>query len=316
MPRMGARPELLQGEVVPLFWGYARRGRGVVLFVRVIDGHLKKGDQITMMATDADGIALDVGFLTPDLSSKEGLENGQIGFIVTNLKTTRQAKVGDTVTLTEHQAEKPLDGYMEVKPFVYAGFFPETNEQYELLKDAIAKLSLSDASLQFTPENSSVLGFGVRIGFLGLLHTDHLRHPRGHPLPEHALRHHPDAERRGTHRRLHRRLRRGLRLQRAGADPEQHRRRRPRPRRRAAQREHHTDLAEHLLGQATTTTSWLLEQAAHYSTNDAVWTALNDAEANGLSIEILDPPNAGTYRILQVLPQTAGASRSCSSHPP
>lgn len=155
-----------------IFDSYYDDYRGVVLFVRVIDGHLKKGDQIKMMATDAEGIALDLGFLTPELDSKPNLENGQIGFIVTNLKTTRQAKVGDTVTLTQDPAITPLEGYVEVKPFVYAGFFPETNEQYELLKDAIAKLSLSDAALQFTLENSSVLGFGVRIGFLGLLHMD------------------------------------------------------------------------------------------------------------------------------------------------
>ncbi|HEY5267581.1 MAG TPA: translation elongation factor 4 [Candidatus Saccharimonadales bacterium] len=155
-----------------IFDSYYDDYRGVVLFVRIIDGHLKKGDQIKMMATDADGIALDLGFLTPELNSKLKLDNGQIGFIVTNLKTTRQAKVGDTVTLVESPAVSALAGYMEVKPFVYAGFFPETNEQYELLKDAIAKLSLSDAALQFTLENSSVLGFGVRIGFLGLLHMD------------------------------------------------------------------------------------------------------------------------------------------------
>jgi GTP-binding protein LepA len=155
-----------------IFDSYYDDYRGVVLFVRIIDGHLLKNQRITMMATNAEGVALDLGFLTPELDSKGQLENGQIGFIVTNLKSTRQAKVGDTVTLTEAPASKPLEGYMEVKPFVYAGFFPETNEQYELLKDAIAKLSLSDAALQFTIENSSVLGFGVRIGFLGLLHMD------------------------------------------------------------------------------------------------------------------------------------------------
>jgi GTP-binding protein LepA len=155
-----------------IFDSYYDDYRGVVLFVRVIDGQLGKGDQIKMMATDAEGIALDLGFLTPELTSMPKLDNGQIGFIVTNLKTTRQAKVGDTVTLTKSPAETPLAGYVEVKPFVYAGFFPETNEQYELLKDAIAKLSLSDAALQFSLENSSVLGFGVRIGFLGLLHMD------------------------------------------------------------------------------------------------------------------------------------------------
>ena len=126
-----------------IFDSYYDDYRGVVLFIRVIDGHLKKGDQIKMMATDAEGIALDLGFLTPELFSMPKLDNGQIGFIVTNLKTTRQAKVGDTVTLTQDPAETPLEGYLEVKPFVYAGFFPETNEQYELLKDAIAKLSLS-----------------------------------------------------------------------------------------------------------------------------------------------------------------------------
>lgn len=155
-----------------IFDSYYDDYRGVVLFVRVIDGQLGKGDQIKMMATEAEGIALDLGFLTPELTSMPKLDNGQIGFIVTNLKTTRQAKVGDTVTLTKSPAETPLAGYVEVKPFVYAGFFPETNEQYELLKDAIAKLSLSDAALQFSLENSSVLGFGVRIGFLGLLHMD------------------------------------------------------------------------------------------------------------------------------------------------
>ena len=155
-----------------IFDSYYDDYRGVVLFIRVIDGHLKKADQIKMIATDAEGIALDLGFLTPELFSMPKLDNGQIGFIVTNLKTTRQAKVGDTVTLVQDPAETPLEGYLEVKPFVYAGFFPETNEQYELLKDAIAKLSLSDAALQFSLENSSVLGFGVRIGFLGLLHMD------------------------------------------------------------------------------------------------------------------------------------------------
>ncbi len=112
-----------------------------------------------MMATDAEGQALEVGFLAPELTPKERLDNGEIGYIVTNLKSTREAKVGDTVTLTKTPAPEPLPGYKEVKPFVYAGFFPETAEQYQLLKDAIEKLSLSDAAIQFSPENSSVLRF-------------------------------------------------------------------------------------------------------------------------------------------------------------
>ena len=98
--------------------------------------------------------------------------SGEIGYIVTNLKSTREAKVGDTVTVTSNPTKEPLPGYKDVKPFVYAGFFPESNEYYQELKDAIEKLSLSDSALQFEPENSPVLGFGVRVGFLGLLHMD------------------------------------------------------------------------------------------------------------------------------------------------
>jgi len=103
------------------------------------------------------------------------LQAGEIGYIVTNLKSTREAKVGDTVTLASLPAHRPLPGYKNIQPFVYAGFFPESNEQYLELKDAVEKLSLSDSALQFTPENSPVLGFGVRIGFLGLLHMDIVR---------------------------------------------------------------------------------------------------------------------------------------------
>jgi GTP-binding protein LepA len=158
-----------------IFDSYYDDYRGVVLFVRIIDGMLNKGDSIKMMATDAEGQALEVGFLTPDLSPRPNLDNGEIGYIVTNLKSTREAKVGDTVTSLKSSATEPLPGYKEVKPFVYAGFFPESSTQYQLLKDAIEKLSLSDAAIQFAPENSSVLGFGVRVGFLGLLHMDIVR---------------------------------------------------------------------------------------------------------------------------------------------
>lgn len=155
-----------------IFDSYYDDYRGVVLYVRIVDGMLTKGDLISMMATSAHGQALEVGFLVPDLLGQDKLNNGEIGYIVTNLKSTRQAKVGDTVTSVKSPASQPLPGYKEVKPFVYAGIFPESSEQYQLLKDAIEKLSLSDAALQFTPENSSVLGFGVRVGFLGLLHMD------------------------------------------------------------------------------------------------------------------------------------------------
>jgi GTP-binding protein LepA len=158
-----------------IFDSYYDDYRGVVLYVRIVDGAIAKGSEIKMMATDANGIALEVGSLSPTLSPAQTLQTGEIGYIVTNLRSTREAKVGDTVTLVNNPAKESLPGYKDVKPFVYAGFFPDSNENYQLLKDAIEKLSLSDSALQFTPENSSVLGFGVRIGFLGLLHMDIVR---------------------------------------------------------------------------------------------------------------------------------------------
>lgn len=158
-----------------IFDSYYDDYRGVILYLRVFDGVIKKGDQIKMMATETPGIALEVGALKPEMTAGSNLQAGEIGYVVTNLKTTRDAKVGDTVTLQASPATQQLPGYRDVKPFVYAGFFPDSNEFYQELKDAIEKLSLSDSALQFVPENSPVLGFGVRIGFLGLLHMDIVR---------------------------------------------------------------------------------------------------------------------------------------------
>lgn len=158
-----------------IFDSYYDDYRGVILYVRAKDGRIGKSDQIKMMAADSSGLALEVGALKPDMNPLPAIETGEIGYIVTNLKSTREAKVGDTVTLTAKPAAEPLPGYQDVKPFVYAGFFPESNEFYQELKDAIEKLALSDSALQFEPENSPVLGFGVRIGFLGLLHMDIVR---------------------------------------------------------------------------------------------------------------------------------------------
>ena len=155
-----------------IFDSYFDDYRGVVLYVRVVDGTIPKNSEIHMMANHNNGLALEVGKLTPKMSPKDDLKEGEIGYIVTNLKTTREAKVGDTVTLAKKQATDPLPGYKEVLPFVYAGFFPVSNDQYKDLKEAIEKLALSDSALRFEPENSPVLGFGLRIGFLGLLHMD------------------------------------------------------------------------------------------------------------------------------------------------
>ena len=158
-----------------IFDSYFDDYRGVILYVRVVDGEIKKSDSIDMMATGANGIALEVGSLNPAMSPSLVLASGEIGYVVTNLRTTRDARVGGTVTIRRRPATEILPGYKLVKPFVYAGFFPVSNDDYQALKDAVEKLSLNDSALQFEPENSPVLGFGVRIGFLGLLHLDIIR---------------------------------------------------------------------------------------------------------------------------------------------
>lgn len=155
-----------------IFDSYYDDYRGVVLYIRIVDGSIKKNDHIHMISAGSQGIALEVGCLKPDMQPNSGLNAGEIGYIVTNLKSTREARVGDTITLSNNSATQALAGYKIVKPFVYAGFFPDSNENYIALKEAIDKLSLSDSALQYEPENSPVLGFGVRIGFLGLLHMD------------------------------------------------------------------------------------------------------------------------------------------------
>lgn len=155
-----------------IFDSYFDDYRGVVLYVRVIRGAISKNAEIKMMSKGVEGIALDVGILTPKMQAKAELKEGEIGYIVTNLKTTREAKVGDTITLVKMPAKKPLPGYKEVLPFVYAGFFPVANNQFKELKDALYKLSLTDSALRFETENSAILGFGLRIGFLGLLHME------------------------------------------------------------------------------------------------------------------------------------------------
>jgi GTP-binding protein LepA len=169
------RGELNKPTRALIFDSYYDDYRGVILYVRVVDGQISKNAAIRMMATAADGLALEPGFLSPEMKPIHLLKAGEIGYIVTNLKSTREARVGDTVTLVSHSAEQPLPGYKNVNPFVYAGFFPDSNENYQLLKDAVERLTLSDSALQYQTENSPVLGFGFRIGFLGLLHMDIVR---------------------------------------------------------------------------------------------------------------------------------------------
>jgi GTP-binding protein LepA len=147
--------------------------RGVLLFVRIVDGALSKSGQFHLMAAQADGLAIETGVFLPRQTPVPELATGQIGYIVTNLKSIAEARVGDTVTIAATKSiVTPLPGYRQVKPFVFAGFFPSSGDQYPALKDALEKLKLNDAALQYAPESSQVLGFGYRVGFLGLLHLE------------------------------------------------------------------------------------------------------------------------------------------------
>lgn len=158
-----------------IFDSYYDDYRGVILYVRLKEGQIQQNDEITMMATNKQGLALEVGYLNPEMKSAKSLHQGEIGYIVTNLKTTAEAQVGDTVTLTLKPAQTSLPGYKQVQPFVFASFFPAQSDQYPQLKKALERLSLSDSALVFQPESSPVLGHGFRIGFLGLLHLEIVR---------------------------------------------------------------------------------------------------------------------------------------------
>lgn len=146
--------------------------RGVILFLRIVDGSISAGANIKLMASAQTGNATAVGVFRPAQEVTGELETGQIGYVVTNLRSVSEGRVGDTVTLVDRPATEALPGYRAIKPFVYAGIFSSSQEQYPALKDALVKLQLNDAALSFTPENSQVLGFGFRVGFLGLLHLE------------------------------------------------------------------------------------------------------------------------------------------------
>ncbi|MGL4446464.1 MAG: translation elongation factor 4 [Shewanella sp.] len=145
---------------------------GVVSLVRIKHGSLKKGDKFKVMSTGQSHTADRVGIFTPKQTDKTELKTGEVGFVIAGIKEIHGAPVGDTLTLAKNGADKPLPGFKKVKPQVYAGVFPISTDEYENFRDALNKLSLNDASLFFEPESSSALGFGFRIGYLGLLHME------------------------------------------------------------------------------------------------------------------------------------------------
>ena len=146
--------------------------RGVVTYVRVVDGALNPREKVTMMSTGSTHELLEVGIVSPDPKATKGLGVGEVGYLITGVKDVRQSKVGDTVTTARKGATEPLTGYREPRPMVYSGLYPLDGSDYPDLRDALEKLQLNDAALTYEPETSVALGFGFRCGFLGLLHME------------------------------------------------------------------------------------------------------------------------------------------------
>ena len=146
--------------------------RGVITYIRMIDGNLKARDGIQMMSTKAVHELLEIGVISPEPTPSGGLSVGEVGYLITGVKDVRQSKVGDTVTTRQGAATQPLKGYSEPKPMVFSGIYPIDGSDYPNLREALDKLRLSDASLVYEPETSAALGFGFRCGFLGLLHLE------------------------------------------------------------------------------------------------------------------------------------------------
>src|SRR5438105_4489534 len=158
--------------------------RGVIAYVRVVDGTFSKGEPIRAMATNTQAEIDDIGFFSPQMMGTDQLAAGEVGYVITGIKDVTQLRVGDTLTTraragaprtSAREASEPLPGYREVKPMVFCGLFPIDSDDYPDLRDALEKLTLNDAALSWEPETSDALGFGFRCGFLGLLHMDIVR---------------------------------------------------------------------------------------------------------------------------------------------
>jgi GTP-binding protein LepA len=167
--------------------------RGAVVYVRVFEGTLKSGERIRFMSNGREYVAEEIGILRLERQPVEMLRAGEVGYVIGSIKDIRSARVGDTITHAHRPASEPIPGFRQVKPMVFSGVFPTNPEQYEELRASLEKLQLNDASLTFTPETSAALGFGFRIGFLGLLHMESPGASGARVRPGH---HHHRAERR------------------------------------------------------------------------------------------------------------------------
>ncbi|MGP1387479.1 MAG: translation elongation factor 4 [Thainema sp.] len=155
-----------------IFDSYYDPYRGVIVYFRVMDGTVKKGDRVRLMASGKEYEIDELGVLSPVQIQVDELHAGEVGYFAAAIKAVEDARVGDTITLAKHPAEKPLPGYVEAKPMVFCGLFPTDADQFEDLREALDRLRLNDAALYFEPETSSAMGFGFRCGFLGLLHME------------------------------------------------------------------------------------------------------------------------------------------------
>lgn len=158
-----------------IFDSYYDPHKGVVCFIRIFDGKLKVGDEILFMASNVKYVVTEVGIKNPNMQSRAYLEAGEVGYVTASIKTIRDVHVGDTITNANNPCDKPLAGYRKVSPMVYAGLYPVDTADYQNLKVAMEKIVLTDAALEYEYETSNALGFGVRCGFLGLLHMDVIR---------------------------------------------------------------------------------------------------------------------------------------------
>jgi GTP-binding protein LepA len=149
--------------------------RGVVAYVRLVDGAFRKGERITAMQAGTEAEIDEIGFFVPEMRPAQGMGAGEVGYVITGIKDVARLRVGDTLTSRQRLASEPLPGYREVKPMVFCGLFPIDTDRYEDLRDALDRLALNDAALSYEPETSEALGFGFRCGFLGLLHMDIVR---------------------------------------------------------------------------------------------------------------------------------------------
>ena len=146
--------------------------RGIIAYFKVVNGVIRKGDHVKFIATGKEYDADEVGVLKLDMAPRDEIRTGDVGYIISGIKTSREVRVGDTITHVARPAEKGIDGFEEVKPMVFAGVYPIETEDFENLRSSLEKLQLNDASLTFQPESSAALGFGFRCGFLGLLHME------------------------------------------------------------------------------------------------------------------------------------------------